>query len=418
MSDKSQTSLRKPQVPWIISYLPKSTAGIIGRETQIAALKAYVDVFPKAKKPAILLCGPAGSGKTSCVHALAHDYNYELFEVNASDVRNKDSLREILAPATQQKSFFYEGKVVLIDEVDGISGNADRGGMQELATILEQSKVPIILTANEIDPQKFKPILKLCTTIDMDRLQPSVISKLLERIIETEGIEQSELLSKTIRKISTYCDGDARAAINDLQLLIVQGKLAVERLDLLTQRDRKHTIEEALRTVFKTMDPKLSYETLQNLTENFDEQMLWIEYNVAKEYDDVADIARAYGALTKADVFRARIRKNQEWRLIIYAQILASGGVSIAKKKPYVKNIEYAQTTRLLRIWQVNMSNAKRKQIALKIAQKTHCSIRRAFEDVAHVRMQISSKQLDSASKSKIISDLELDEDEVAWLKK
>jgi replication factor C large subunit len=59
---------------------------------------------------------------------------------------NKDSLREILAPATQQKSFFYEGKVVLIDEVDGISGNADRGGMQEISKLfLNNLKFPIIL---------------------------------------------------------------------------------------------------------------------------------------------------------------------------------------------------------------------------------------------------------------------------------
>jgi replication factor C large subunit len=408
----------KPQAPWIITYLPKTTKGIIGREKQITLLNQYVTSFPKVKKQAILLSGPAGSGKTSCVHALANDYNLELFEVNASDVRNKDSLREILYPATQQKSFFYDGKIILIDEVDGISGNADRGGMQELATIIEQSKVPIILTANEIDPQKFKPILKLATTIDMDKLTPPIIRQVLQNICEKESIQASELLTKTILKISNYCDGDARAAINDLQLLIVNNKIDETRLDLLVQRDRKQTIEEALRTIFKTTNAQTSYETLQNITEDFDEQMLWIEYNVAKEYDDVADVARAYGALTKADVFRARVRKNQEWRLMVYAQILASSGVSVAKKAPYLKTIEYAQTSRLLRIWQVNMSNAKRKQIALKIASKTHCSIRRAFEDVAHIKLQIGSKYLDATKKQQLIDFLELDEDELLWLTK
>jgi replication factor C large subunit len=403
--------MTKAPSPWIIKYLPKNTSGIIGRDKQLNLLIQYIKAFPKVKKQAILLSGPAGSGKTSCVHALATDFNYELFEVNASDVRNKQSLQEILYPATVQKSFFYEGKIILIDEVDGISGNADRGGMQELATIIENSKVPIILTANIIDPQKFKPILKLATAIDMERLTPSIIQNILERIIETEQIQNSEELTKVIRKISIYCDGDARAAINDLQLLIVDNKLDERRLDLLVQRDRKQSMEEALRVLFKTTSGKLSYETMQNLTEDFDEQMLWIDYNLGKEYDNPLDLAKAYGALSKADVFRARIRKNQEWRLIVYAQILASAGVSVAKEKPYPKVIEYAQTSRLLRVWQINMSNAKRKQIAQKIAQKTHCSLRRAFSDVDYVKHMV---------KRKIPVDeyLELDDDEKEWLLK
>ena len=70
---------------------------------------------------------PPGTGKTTLAHVLAYDMEYELYELNASDMRNKSSLNERLKPVLEQKSLFESGKVILIDEVDGISGE-DRGG--------------------------------------------------------------------------------------------------------------------------------------------------------------------------------------------------------------------------------------------------------------------------------------------------
>src|SRR3989344_7715831 len=87
------------------------------------------------KKECVLLGGPPGSCKTSSVYAIANELNYEVLELNASDVRNKDQIEKIIANAIKQVSLFKKGKIILIDEVDGIN-KLDYGGLPMLISLL------------------------------------------------------------------------------------------------------------------------------------------------------------------------------------------------------------------------------------------------------------------------------------------
>ena len=55
-------------------------------------------------------------------------------------------------------SLFNRGKIILIDEVDAISGNEDRGGVQALNKILENTSFPIIMTTNDLNHDKIKEL--------------------------------------------------------------------------------------------------------------------------------------------------------------------------------------------------------------------------------------------------------------------
>src|SRR3989344_1181590 len=105
-------------------YRPSSLKEVIGNQVTLMKLRKAVS----EKKP-VLLYGLTGTGKTSAVQALAKDLNYELIEVNASDTRNKDSIHSVIGSAASQMSLFSKGKIILIDEVDGLSGQKDRGGI-------------------------------------------------------------------------------------------------------------------------------------------------------------------------------------------------------------------------------------------------------------------------------------------------
>ena len=48
------------------------------------------------------------------------------------------------------KNLRNKGKIILVDDIDGLSGTKDRGGVQALVRILKESSWPIVLTA--IDP--------------------------------------------------------------------------------------------------------------------------------------------------------------------------------------------------------------------------------------------------------------------------
>ena len=151
-------------LPLTEKYRAKNFLEIRGQDEAIKLIDFFYKKFP-AKK-AIILNGSVGTGKTSIALALANEYNLEIFELNASDLRNQQKLEEILKPASSQQSLFKKGKIILMDEADGINAE-DRGAVQELIRLIQETKFPIIITANDIYDKKFSVLRKVCPIINL-----------------------------------------------------------------------------------------------------------------------------------------------------------------------------------------------------------------------------------------------------------
>ncbi len=109
---------------WTEKYRAQKFIDIKGQELAVSKLKNFFANFPSSKK-ALLLHGPAGVGKTSMAHVISNEFDLEIYELNASDFRNKEQLEKKLKPASEQKSLFKKGKLLLVDEVDGLSSRKD-----------------------------------------------------------------------------------------------------------------------------------------------------------------------------------------------------------------------------------------------------------------------------------------------------
>src|SRR3989338_4707474 len=191
-------------------YRAKRYEDIIGQESAIEQIKEFLEQFPKKK--ALILYGPAGTGKTSLVHASAKENNLEILELNSSDLRNKGSLEKTLAPATAQSSLFKKGKILLMDEVDGVTGT-DRGGIPELERIIQLTKYPIIMTCNDVWQSKLSPVRAKSKIIELKPLDIGTIVSILSRISEKENLNKSP---QYLKLIAIKSQGDMRAALNDL----------------------------------------------------------------------------------------------------------------------------------------------------------------------------------------------------------
>ena len=124
-------------------YRIKKYFDIIKQDPAVDEVKKFIKEFPKKK--ALILYGPAGTGKTSLALAAAKENDLEVLELNSSDLRNRAQLEIVLKPATEQMSLFKKGKILLVDEVDGVTGT-DIGGIAELMRLVETTKFPMIMT--------------------------------------------------------------------------------------------------------------------------------------------------------------------------------------------------------------------------------------------------------------------------------
>ena len=121
-----------------VKYAPKTTVEVIGQSLAVSQLKNFVLNYKQQKQKAALLYGPIGVGKTCSVHALAEELGYDLLELNSSDFRDEASVTSFLSAALGQQSLFFTPKMILIDEIDNISGREDRGCIGAVVKGLEK----------------------------------------------------------------------------------------------------------------------------------------------------------------------------------------------------------------------------------------------------------------------------------------
>jgi len=360
------------RIPWVEKHAP-GISEIVGQDKAIEETLSFVNSFSKESKNALLLHGPSGNGKTAIAYAVARELGYEIVEMNASDFRTKKAIEEKIGHATQQNSLFSDkGKIILIDEVDGIHGNSDRGGIPALGRIIDSSRFPIIMTANDPWKSNFKSLRLKAKVVKLNRVNIRSAVNRLKVLCEKEGVKASEEVLQAVAKSS---DGDLRAAINDLQGL-AEGRKEISEEDTASLADRKKEVAifDTLMTIFKSRDKKEIMDSMWRADKRPEEILLWVAENIAQEYEDPEEVAAAYDAVSKADRYAGRIIHTQAWGMMKYAGDLTGLGVAFAKKEKYSKFTKYQPPAILIKMGRSKFTRAVRDAIAGKVGEACHCS--------------------------------------------
>lgn len=120
----------------------------------------FENAIKEREIPHLLFFGPPGTGKTTLAKILVKELDSVYRYVNASDERGIDSIREKIVPFAQTKSIDGKLKIIILDECDGMTADAQRA----LRNVIEEycGNVRFILTANSknkiIDPIKSRAI--------------------------------------------------------------------------------------------------------------------------------------------------------------------------------------------------------------------------------------------------------------------
>ncbi|NPA77138.1 MAG: replication factor C large subunit [Candidatus Diapherotrites archaeon] len=397
---------------WTEKYRPRRLDDLIGNDAAIAEVRKWALLW-KAGKPQkpLLLVGPPGVGKTATAYALAEEMGWDLVEMNASDVRDAKSVERVLGSASQSVSFSGARKLVLIDEVDGIQGNYDRGGVSAVLKVLRSAKNPVILTANDEYARPVVQIKGLCKVVKYKRVNYRTLAAYLAKILEREGIpyDQSALLELAKRE-----SGDVRSALLDIQAIAERGgRIDKTAVSLVGYRDRETNIFEVLRTIFKSERVIRPFSLTANLDMDPDMLTAWIVENIPREYEDPEEIADAFHWASRSDVFRGRIIRRQYWGFLSYALELLIDGAIVAKKRVYRKFTPYQFPTWVRQQAKYKQKRQTIKKLFQKLGPVLHVSLHEFRRDVLPLLPLLFSNRTWAAH---LVAYARLTEDDVAFI--
>ncbi len=415
------------QDEWTEKYRPRSLSDIVGNEAAVRSIRRWAESWthgvPRTK--AIVLRGEPGIGKTSAALALANDMGWDFIEMNASDHRNAASIKRVAGLGATGQTFSPNGeflssskgrrKLIIIDEADNLFGREDHGGAKAIVETIKEAGQPIILLVNDYRElsRKAPAVRNLADSITFHPLDRASIVSLLRRIADRERVKAPE---KVFEAIAENANGDLRAAINDLQMM-VEGRdsLTIEDADVLGWRNQLEELGDALRRMFEARSAKGARDATLDVDETPDDLEKWIEDGIVQEMRDPGDLENAFDALSRADIYLGRTRRLQHYGLWSYAKDLMTGGVALSRKATVGQTAsEYRFPSYFILLSRAKGPRAARDSVASKLAPHFHASKRRFNESILPFLPTILSN--DDELLVAIIQSTGLEEDDVAVL--
>ena len=404
--------------PWVVKYKPQKISDLVGNKAVITKITDWLRTWPKGIKRnqrALMLFGPAGVGKTVALYTIANELDYEIFEINASVKRSKKMMSELLKTSTKTGTLTGKrGRIVLIDELGGLSGKSDRGAASAIKDQIQETRVPIILITNDVSDSKIRPLRKICTYIEFEPIAEEEIVKRLRTICNKESISFEETALSTL---ATHSRGDLRAAINDLQSLgEIGSNITNQRVNaLLRTRDQTIDISEALDRIFYAKTWKEAVIAANQTDAYPDELIRWISNNLPAVFPDLIQQEKALEYLSRASIFNRRITRTQNWRLLPYSKELMSLTASIIGGNPTAHRPKYNFPEWIRQMGFSRGLRQKRVLIGQSLSPIVHLSTKKAYREY---KIVLKTLIRESELREEITKDLELSDELIQFILK
>ena len=206
-------------VPLADRMRPKDLTGFVGQEHILGEGKPLRRMIEKGDLYSMLLWGPPGTGKTTLALLIAH-YTKARYVQFSAVLSGVEDIRKVVKEAEFQRKAHNRRTILFVDEIHRFN----KAQQDAFLPHVESGKI-ILIGATTENPsfEVIGPLLSRTKVYVLRQLQPEHMLVILKRALATDDHLQAlhaEIEDQALDHIALIADGDARRALNTLELAV------------------------------------------------------------------------------------------------------------------------------------------------------------------------------------------------------
>ncbi len=211
----------KQEAPLAARMRPETLEEVVGQQHIIGPGCLLYRAIKADKLSSIIFYGPPGTGKTTLARVIAKSTQAEFTQINATAAGKKD-MEEVIAAAKNTMGMFQKRTILFIDEIHRFN----KGQQDYLLPFVEDGTIVLIGATTENPYFEVNgALLSRSVIFELKPLTAADIRTLLERAMKDSdkgmGAYGADLMPEAAEFLSEIADGDARHALNALELGIL-----------------------------------------------------------------------------------------------------------------------------------------------------------------------------------------------------
>jgi replication factor C large subunit len=236
--------------------------------------------------------------------------------------------------------------MLFLDEVDGISGREDTGGLDTLINLIKEPTVPVIMAANK-KSLKIMKLAKACKIVEFSPVPHSLLLLFLDYVLQTEGVK---LGSDDKVSVIDNSRGDIRSLLNSAQSRVAgystvsnKDMVDIDIADAINGYFKADTLGHAMQFIIRAdasyPDPRYR---LISPEERRKDMLAALFSSIVSSEMEQHDLASLLDVLSRADMIVGRANASRQWHLLKYVNSLIATGLYEKSRQKGIKYHQYS----------------------------------------------------------------------------